>query len=63
MMNFLSWNKSKYLFTLLGFAVWMFFFDDRDANVSTALSLGWQARRVRGVAELRQACAGLGLLA
>ncbi len=29
-MNFLTWHKSKYPLTLLGFAVWMFFFDDRD---------------------------------
>lgn len=29
-MNFLAWHKSKYLLTLAGFAVWMFFFDDRD---------------------------------
>ena len=33
-MNVLSqippWLKSKYLLTLVGFAVWMFFFDDRD---------------------------------
>jgi len=28
--NFLYWNKSKYVLTLLGFAVWMFFFDDRN---------------------------------
>ena len=28
--NFLTWRKSKYPLTLLGFAVWMFFFDDRD---------------------------------
>jgi cell division protein DivIC len=26
----LSWLKSKYFLTLVGFAVWMFFFDDRD---------------------------------
>lgn len=25
-----SWLKSKYLITLLGFTIWMFFFDDRD---------------------------------
>lgn len=25
-----SLNKSKYILTLLGFGVWMFFFDDRD---------------------------------
>ena len=25
-----SWLKSKYLITLVGFAIWMFFFDDRD---------------------------------
>ena len=29
-MNFLTILKSKYLLTLVGFAVWMFFFDDRD---------------------------------
>jgi cell division protein DivIC len=25
-----AWLKNKYLFTIIGFAVWMFFFDDRD---------------------------------
>jgi cell division protein FtsB len=25
-----SWLKSKYLLTLVGFGVWMLFFDDRD---------------------------------
>ena len=25
-----SWIKSKYLLTVVGFAVWMLFFDDRD---------------------------------
>ena len=26
----ISWLRSKYFLTLVGFAVWMFFFDDRD---------------------------------
>src|SRR5687768_8599589 len=25
-----SWLKNKYILTLLGFTIWMFFFDDRD---------------------------------
>lgn len=25
-----AWLKNKYLLTLVGFLVWMFFFDDRD---------------------------------
>ena len=29
-----SWLKNKYLLTLLGFAVWMLFFDDRDLYVT-----------------------------
>ena len=39
-----------------------FFFDDRARNVCAASELGWQARRVRGVAEARRACLELGLL-
>lgn len=39
-----------------------FFFDDRPLNVAAAAELGWRARRVRGVAEARQACLELGLL-
>jgi HAD superfamily hydrolase (TIGR01509 family) len=39
-----------------------YFFDDRPANVGAAEALGWHARRVRGVAEARLACAELGLL-
>jgi len=38
MMRFLnhipSWLKNKYLLTLVGFAVWMLFFDDRDLFVT-----------------------------
>jgi cell division protein FtsB len=30
MTKFLPGRKSKYLLTLLGFTVWMFFFDDRN---------------------------------
>jgi cell division protein DivIC len=30
----LSWFKSKYFITLVGFAVWMFFFDDRDITTT-----------------------------
>ena len=29
-----SWLKNKYLLTLVGFAVWMLFFDDRDLFVT-----------------------------
>ncbi|MEO6314947.1 MAG: septum formation initiator family protein [Chitinophagaceae bacterium] len=29
-----SWLKNKYLLTLVGFAVWMLFFDDRDIFVT-----------------------------
>jgi glucose-1-phosphatase len=39
-----------------------YFFDDRADNVAVAQQLGWHARRVRGVAEARQACRELGLL-
>ncbi|MES1175894.1 MAG: HAD family hydrolase [Myxococcales bacterium] len=39
-----------------------YFFDDRAQNVRAAAELGWQARRVRGVAEARRACLELGLL-
>ena len=39
-----------------------YFFDDRAPNVQAAAELGWQARRVRGVAEARHACLELGLL-
>jgi glucose-1-phosphatase len=39
-----------------------YFFDDRADNVAAAVELGWHARRVRGVAETRRACAELGLL-
>ncbi len=39
-----------------------YFLDDRAENVAAATSLGWRARRVRGVAEARLACAELGLL-
>jgi len=38
------------------------FFDDRALNVAAAKAAGWQARRVRGVAEARRACVELGLL-
>jgi len=30
-----SWLKNKYLLTIIGFAVWMLFFDDRDLYVTT----------------------------
>ena len=30
-----SWLKNKYLLTIVGFAVWMLFFDDRDLYVTT----------------------------
>ncbi|MET0795661.1 MAG: HAD-IA family hydrolase [Polyangiaceae bacterium] len=39
-----------------------YFFDDRPQNVRAAVAHGWQARRVRGVAEARTACLELGLL-
>jgi putative hydrolase of the HAD superfamily len=39
-----------------------YFLDDRALNVAAAVALGWQARRVRGVAEARRACLELGLL-
>ncbi len=39
-----------------------YFFDDRACNVQAATELGWQARRVRGVAEARRACFEFGLL-
>jgi FMN phosphatase YigB (HAD superfamily) len=39
-----------------------YFFDDRAENVDAARRFGWQARRVRGIGETRQACAELGLL-
>ena len=29
-----AWLKNKYLLTLLGFGVWMLFFDDRDLYVT-----------------------------
>jgi len=29
-----SWLKNKYLLTLIGFAVWMLFFDDRDLYIT-----------------------------
>ena len=29
-----NWLKNKYLLTLLGFGVWMLFFDDRDLYVT-----------------------------
>jgi len=38
------------------------FFDDRLENVRAAQLFGWQAQRVRGVAEARAACARAGLL-
>lgn len=40
-----------------------YFLDDRAQNVAVATSLGWRARRVRGVTAARRACAELGLLA
>jgi HAD superfamily hydrolase (TIGR01509 family) len=39
-----------------------YFFDDRAQNVQAAAQLGWQARRVHGVAGVRDACTELGLL-
>lgn len=33
-MNLLSWHKSKYILTLLVFAAWMMFFDDRDITTT-----------------------------
>jgi 2-haloacid dehalogenase len=39
-----------------------YFFDDLTRNVQAAAALGWQAHRVRGVAEARRACLELGLL-
>ena len=37
-MNFLNhiprWLKNKYLLSIIGFAVWMLFFDDRDLYVT-----------------------------
>ena len=38
------------------------FFDDRSENVNAASKAGWRARRVRGVAQARAACAAVGLL-
>jgi glucose-1-phosphatase len=38
------------------------FFDDRRENVNAATLFGWQAQRVRGVAEARAACLKAGLL-
>jgi len=38
------------------------FFDDRSENVAAARRVGWQAQRVRGVAETRAACQRAGLL-
>jgi len=38
------------------------FFDDRSENVEAARRLGWQAQRVRGVTEAREACQRAGLL-
>ena len=40
-----------------------YFLDDRADNVAAAVALGWQGRRVRGVAEARRACLDFGLLA
>jgi glucose-1-phosphatase len=39
-----------------------FFLDDRALNVAAAAEVGWQARRVRGVAAARRACIELGVL-
>lgn len=29
-----SWLKNKYVLTTIGFAIWMFFFDDRDLIIT-----------------------------
>jgi len=39
-----------------------YFLDDRAENVAVATTLGWRARRVRGVVAARSACRDFGLL-
>ena len=41
-----SWLKSKYLLTLVGFGIWMLFFDDRDI-VTTHIRHPHELRQLR----------------
>jgi HAD superfamily hydrolase (TIGR01509 family) len=43
-------------------ATQFYFFDDRAVNVAAARAFGWHAQRAVGIAQLRNACADLGLL-